>query len=53
MPQNIQDEDIQKQLLEAMEVSGKIKTEHVQIKVQNDYLEKIVNKLEQIVLGSR
>jgi hypothetical protein len=53
MPQNTQDDDLQKQILEAMEVSGKIKTELAQIKAQNDYLEKIVNKLEQVVLGSR
>ncbi len=46
-------EDIQKQLLEVMEVSAKIKTELAQAKAQNDYLEKIVNKLEQVVLGSR
>lgn len=48
-----QDDDMQAQLLEAMEVSGKIKVELAQAKAQNDYLEKIVKKLEQVVLGSR
>lgn len=53
MGKNKNGNNIQKQLLEAMDVSGKMKVELKQVKVQNDYLEGIINRMEQIVLGGR
>lgn len=47
------DDNIQEELLEANLLASKIKTELAQSKAQNDYLEKIVKKMEQVVLGGR
>ena len=47
------DDNVQEDLLEASILSSKIKSELAQSKAHNDYLEKIVKKMEQIVLGGR